>query len=48
LRISQDRLRALVDKIAIVVPDDDLLVREPLLFDRWPKMILEDVAFLFR
>src|SRR5689334_8563655 len=45
-RISQDRLRALVNEISIVIPNDDLLLAESFLLDRWSKMVLEEVAFV--
>jgi hypothetical protein len=46
-RIVEDRPRALVDEIAIVVPHDDLLSGKTFAPDRRPKMVLQKIALLF-
>jgi hypothetical protein len=43
-RIRQDRPRALINEVAIVIPDDDFLLRQSFALDRWSKMILEEIT----
>src|SRR5689334_21918058 len=45
LRIGKQRTDSLIDPIAIVIPGDDLLIRQSRAAQRWPKIILEKVSF---
>src|ERR1044071_10466817 len=45
LRIGKQRADSLIDQIAIVIPGDDLLVRQSCAAQRWTKIILEKVSF---